>query len=183
MADTTEPIAVIAWVGMGSNQQEPRFQVARARSALNGLPETRLAWVSQDYLSEPIGGVAQAPFVNAVARLETRLSAAELLRALHQIEEGAGRRRAVELVWGPRVLDLDLLLYGELQSQDSGLRLPHPEIAHRAFVLRPLADYDAQMSIPGLGTIAELLPAVAEQKLWPLPAEADDSTRGLRQSC
>lgn len=172
---------MIAWVGIGSNLQEPRLQVMRARNALAALPASRLDWVSGDYLSAPIGGVAQPPFVNAVARLETWLAPNELLRALHDIEEQAGRRRAIELVWGPRVLDLDLLLYGELQCQEPSLYLPHPEIANRAFVLRPMADYDPNMRIPGAGSIADLLPAVAGQSLSPLPVQQD--SEDLRRSC
>ncbi len=174
---------MIAWVGIGSNLQEPRVQVARARMALAALPQSRLDWISQDYLSEPIGGVAQPAFVNAVARLETSLPPQDLLHALHAIEEQAGRQRTLELVWGPRVLDLDLLLYGDLCSEDSNLRLPHPQIAHRAFVLQPMADYDQTLVIPGLGTIAQLLPAVADQRLALMPAPTEPGSAEVRRSC
>ncbi|WP_312274617.1 2-amino-4-hydroxy-6-hydroxymethyldihydropteridine diphosphokinase [Candidatus Igneacidithiobacillus taiwanensis] len=182
MAERTESAAVIAWIGIGSNLAEPRLQVARARLALAELPDSRLDWVSDDYWSEPVGGVVQDPFVNAVARLETRLPAEQLLPALHLIEAKAGRRRAQEQVWGPRILDLDLLLYGELQSQEPRLRLPHPEIARRAFVLRPLADYDPELLIPGLGKVSALLPAVAMQRLWRISGEAGASAR-IGQAC
>ncbi|UTV81838.1 2-amino-4-hydroxy-6-hydroxymethyldihydropteridine diphosphokinase [Acidithiobacillus sp. YTS05] len=183
MAETRKAAAVIAWVGIGSNLQDPRVQVARARAALAALPQSRLDWVSQDYLSEPIGGVAQPPFVNAVARLETFLSPKDLLQALHSIEEQAGRQRTLELVWGPRVLDLDLLVYGDLRSEEPGLRLPHPQIAHRAFVLQPMADYDPGLMIPGLGTIAQLLPAVADQRLAPVPSPTEPGSAEVRRSC
>ncbi|MDD3760243.1 MAG: 2-amino-4-hydroxy-6-hydroxymethyldihydropteridine diphosphokinase [Acidithiobacillus sp.] len=183
MAEKRKFAAVITWVGIGSNLQDPRVQVARARAALAALPQSRLDWVSQDYLSEPIGGVAQPPFVNAVARLETFLSPKDLLQALHSIEEQAGRQRTLELVWGPRVLDLDLLLYGDLHSEEPSLRLPHPQIAHRAFVLQPMADYDPGLIVPGLGTIAQLLPAVADQRLAPLPPVAQSDNAEIRRSC
>ena len=183
MAETRKCAAVIAWVGIGSNLQEPRLQVARARMALAELPESRLDWVSDDYLSEPIGGIVQPPFINAVARIETCLPPKELLHALQNIETQAGRRRAIELVWGPRILDLDLLLYDDLQYQDETLRLPHPEIARRAFVLRPMADYDSNLHIPGVGTLAELLPAVASQNLTPLALETNHARHDLRRLC
>ena len=101
-----------------------------------------------------MGPQDQPDFVNAVAGLETTLAADELLAALHAVERRAGRRRVVR--WGPRVLDLDLLTYGEQQIDLPGLRVPHPGIRHRNFVLLPLLSVAPDLEIPGLPPLRRL---------------------------
>jgi 2-amino-4-hydroxy-6-hydroxymethyldihydropteridine diphosphokinase len=146
-----------AFVGLGSNLAEPQDQVRRAFTALARLPATRLVAASPLYVTAPVGPADQPDYINAVARLETRLSPLELLAGLLGIEAAHGRRRDGTR-WGPRTLDLDLLLYGQDEIELPGLRLPHPEIRHRAFVLVPLADVaPAALRIPGQGALGDLL--------------------------
>jgi 2-amino-4-hydroxy-6-hydroxymethyldihydropteridine diphosphokinase len=111
--------------------------------------------------------VEQPAFVNAVAALATRLSPRELLDALLAIERARGRHRDGTR-WGPRVIDLDILLYGEISVDEDGLRIPHPHIAERAFVLLPLADLDANLSVPGHGRVRDLLDRVDSQGCVPV---------------
>ncbi|MCE5393795.1 MAG: 2-amino-4-hydroxy-6-hydroxymethyldihydropteridine diphosphokinase [Acidithiobacillus sp.] len=170
MADNERLAApVIAWIGLGSNLQEPVLQLAKARQALARLRHTELLWHSRDYLSKPVGGVPQPDFLNAVSCLRTHLGPQTLLMALQEIEEQAGRSRSREIPWGPRVLDLDILIYGDLQLTKADLQIPHPQIARRAFVLLPLAEYDPNLEIPGLGKVHERLGAVSDQLIWPYP--------------
>lgn len=180
MADQTRHSAldtgVIAWISIGSNLQQPVTQVRRALTALTTLPETTLLWQSQLYATDPVGSVEQPAFINAVARLSTHLSAFELLHQLQELETIAGRRRAAEIYWGPRVLDLDMLSYGDYQSSDPQLRLPHPRLHERAFVLVPLAEFDAQLTLSGCGCIAEHLLRVSDQGVRRLVESADHSS-------
>lgn len=158
----SEP-AVIAWISIGSNLAQPVQQVQMAAQALAELPDSELLWRSHLYRTAPVGGVEQPAFINAVARLQTRLSAPVLMQNLQNLEAVAGRQRSAEVFWGPRILDLDLLSYGNLISHDPGLRIPHPRISERAFVLIPLAEFDPALNLPGCGCIADHLPAVAGQ--------------------
>lgn len=145
-----------AYVGVGSNLREPRGQVEQALARLAELPLTRLVSRSSCHATKPVGPVAQPDFVNAVAGLLTQLAAGDLLRELHALERALGREPAPER-WGPRVIDLDLLVYGRERRDDPGLTLPHPGIAERAFVLVPLAEIAPDLEIPGLGRVAALL--------------------------
>lgn len=146
---------VPAYVGLGSNLDDPRAQVARAVAALGGLPETHVVLTSSPYRSKPFGPIEQPDFVNAVAALLTRLEPAQLLRHLKTIESGLGRERPV-VRWGPRRIDLDLLVYGAARIAEPDLVVPHPGIAERAFVLVPLAEIAADLVVPGLGRVKEL---------------------------
>ena len=149
----------LAYVGLGSNLADPGHQVCRALEALDRLPASRLVAVSDLYATAPVGPQDQPDFVNAAACLETRLSPLDLLAALLAVEAAQGRRRDGTR-WGPRILDLDLLLHGATTLDLPGLRLPHPEIGRRAFVLIPLADVaPLELSIPGQGTLGQLLSA------------------------
>lgn len=148
-----------AYVGLGSNLDDPIAQVERAMAALDGLPHSRVRARSRLYLSPPMGPSDQPDYVNAVAELETRLAPLALLEALHEIEQAQGRVRTRH--WGERVIDLDLLLYAELRLDSAALQLPHPGIAARAFVLRPLAELAPEVQIPGQGALADLLAARA----------------------
>jgi 2-amino-4-hydroxy-6-hydroxymethyldihydropteridine diphosphokinase len=164
--------AVVAYVGIGSNLHAPELQVRRAFEALAGLPSSRLVACSALYRTAPVGPRDQPDYVNAAACLETRLSAPDFLAALQQVERSRGRVRDGSR-WGPRILDLDILLFGDLRVDRPGLHLPHPELANRAFALVPLADVaPADLSVPGLGALAELLarcPRLGVERLEPGP--------------
>jgi len=146
----------IAYVGLGSNLAEPRRQVEAALQRLSELPRTNLSARSKLYATEPWGHRDQPPFVNAVAALDTQLSARELLDALLSIERQAGRERNGER-WGPRILDLDILLLGDSQIDEPALHVPHPRLHERAFVLVPLAELAPSLYIPGAGRVIDLL--------------------------
>ncbi|HHH36752.1 MAG TPA: 2-amino-4-hydroxy-6-hydroxymethyldihydropteridine diphosphokinase [Gammaproteobacteria bacterium] len=147
---------LLAYVGLGSNLEDPRAQVARTFPELDALPETRCVARSSLYLSKPLGELPQPDYVNAVAALETRLSPHRLLAGLQALEQRRGRVRG-GLRWGPRILDLDLLLYAGVVLDDPGLTLPHPGLSQRDFVLYPLQEIAPGLSIPGLGSLAELV--------------------------
>lgn len=147
---------VRAYVGLGSNLGSPARRVSDALDSLAGLPETRLCDVSRLYRSAPWGVTDQPDFINAVAALDTELSPGRLLAGLQSIEEAAGRVRTGAR-WGPRVLDLDLLLYGDATSDGERLTLPHPRMHERAFVLVPLLEIAPGIRIPGRGDAAACL--------------------------
>jgi len=149
-----------AYVALGSNLDDPRTQVLRGFEALASLPDTSLVARSRLYRSAPWGVAEQPEFVNAVAELETRLTPLDLLGALLAIERSAGRERD-RARWGPRVLDLDLLLYGNAVLDQPGLTLPHRYLHERAFVLLPLADLAPELEVPGRGRVRELLARLA----------------------
>jgi 2-amino-4-hydroxy-6-hydroxymethyldihydropteridine diphosphokinase len=145
------------YIGLGANLDDPRQQIERALSELNALDETWLVAVSPRYRTAPVGPADQPDFINAVARLETRLSPPALLAALQQIERRHGRIRGGRH-WGPRPLDLDILLIGAQVLNVPGLRVPHPRMHERAFVLVPLADIaPMELMIPGHGPLRLLL--------------------------
>ena len=141
-----------AYVGLGSNLQEPTRQLENAFEMLAGIPDTRLISKSSLYRSAPFGGVEQPDFVNAAAALMTRLAATEMLRELQRIEGEQGRERG-DVRWGPRVLDLDLLVYSDQKIDEQDLIIPHPGIGERNFVLLPLVEVAPGLNIPGLGQI------------------------------
>jgi 2-amino-4-hydroxy-6-hydroxymethyldihydropteridine diphosphokinase len=161
-----------AYIGIGSNLQDPHAQVLAARARLAGLPQTRLVLASPLYASRPLGPVVQPDFVNAVAGILTRLDAATLLGELRGIETALGRP-AQRQRWGPRVIDLDLLSYGRERRPDGALVLPHPGIVERNFVLYPLADIAPDLDLPGLGRVAELKGRVASAGLTLLQAHGE----------
>ena len=144
-----------AYVGIGSNLQDPARQVRRALAALEGLPRTACILRSPLYRSKPLGPVAQPDFVNAAAGFLTQLTAPELLKALRAVESQFGRPEVHEH-WGPRIIDLDLLAYARERRTEPELTLPHPGIPERNFVLYPLADLAPDLELPGLGRVAEL---------------------------
>ena len=147
---------VRAYVGLGSNLNDPRTQIHSALAALDAIPATCCVAYSSLYRSKPMGPQAQPDYLNAVAALDTRLSAEDLLRELHLIEEQHGRERGPER-WGPRTLDLDLLLYGDSQLEGDSLTVPHPGLSERNFVLYPLHEIAPQLHIPGAGSLQTLL--------------------------
>ena len=145
-----------SYIGLGSNQGNPEAQLTSALAALNGCPDTILVRHSSFYRSKPLGPSDQPEFINAVALLDSRLSAMALLARLQSIENRQGRVRAGEK-WGPRTLDLDMLLYGDKIIAEPGLIVPHPEMRHRNFVLIPLLELAPDIEIPGLGRADDLL--------------------------
>lgn len=151
---------VRAWVGIGANLEDPRQQVETALCELAALPSTRLVRASSRYRTPPMGPPDQPDYVNAVAELETALAPLALLDELQRIELAHRRQRGAER-WGPRTLDLDLLLYGDERLDLPRLIVPHPGIADRAFVLVPLAEIAPDLSIPGLGPIRRLVVEVS----------------------
>jgi len=139
----------IAFIGLGSNLEDPRSQLQRAFAELDGLPDTRLTARSSLYRSAPLGYPDQPEFVNAVARIATALTPQALLQGLLQIEHRHGRERTFRNA--PRTLDLDVLLYDDKQLHEHGLTLPHPQMHLRAFVLQPLLEIAPNVDIPGIG--------------------------------
>ena len=156
-----------AYIGLGSNLSDPAAQVRGAVRALASLPQTRLVVVSRLFGSRPMGVAGQPDFVNAVAGVLTQMTARQLLRALQSLELAAGRP-AVREHWGPRIIDLDILLFGAEQSAGPELVLPHPGVVERNFVLYPLADIAPDLEVPGRGRVRELLARVPTDGVWPL---------------
>lgn len=146
---------VTAVVALGSNLDHPEAHVRRAFGDIAALPQTLVSARSPLYRTAPVGYADQPPFVNACARIETRLGARELLDGLLGIERRHGRERGVPD--GPRTLDLDVVLYGGATIDEPGLCVPHPRAHERAFVLAPLVDVWPEAVIPGKGAAKELL--------------------------
>lgn len=149
-----------AFVALGSNLQDPVKQVEKAFAALSRLPHTELIKRSALYRTAPVDcpskdGATIPDFINAAAEIKTALSAQDLLIALHAIEDDAGRERPY--VNAPRVLDCDLLLYDDLEIETDSLRVPHPRMHSRGFVLLPLFEIAPQLSMPIHGKIAALI--------------------------
>ena len=155
------------FIALGSNQADPAAQVTRAFEALQQLPHSRLLARSSLYLSAPLGPQDQPAFINAVAMLDTTLAPDTLLDALQAIEQRAGRVRKAER-WGPRILDLDLLLYANRIIDTPRLQVPHYHMHARSFVLYPLAELAPDLSMPDGTPLSELLeacPAAGLQRL------------------
>jgi len=157
----------IAFVGIGSNLEEPTQQVTRAFAELDGLPHSRVVARSSLYRSAPLGHTEQPDFVNAVAQLETGMPAERLLDELQALESRHGRQRS--FANAPRTLDLDLLLFEKLQVKTERLTLPHPRMHERAFVLEPLLEIAPRASIPGIGTARDALDKLAGQAVQKIP--------------
>ncbi len=147
------------FIGLGANLHQPLQQLQTAALALRQLPDTQLIAISSLYGSKPMGPQDQPDYVNAVAQLVTSLSPHQLLDALQQIEQTQGRTRKAER-WGPRTLDLDILLFGELQLNDERLTVPHYGMHLREFVLYPLAEIAPTLELPTHGTLSGLLAKV-----------------------
>lgn len=145
-----------AWIGLGANLGDRASTLDAALERIDALADTGLDRVSRYYFTAPWGETDQPEFLNAVAVVTTRQSAADLLHALLKIESDLGRERRGKR-WGPRVIDLDLLLHGEARIDEPDLVVPHPRMADRAFVLVPALELDAGLSIPGRGRADALL--------------------------
>jgi len=157
-----------AWIGLGANLGKRAAKLDAAVERIDQLPDTWLQAVSRYYRTPPWGQSDQPEFLNAVARVQTALGAGRLLRALLAIESQLGRTRTGRR-WGPRAIDLDLLLYGEEHIEQPDLVVPHPRLHQRAFVLVPLAELAPDLVVPGQARVDALL------------AQLDDNERaGIR---
>ncbi len=146
--------ALPAFIGLGSNLDDPVAQIKRAFELLATIPDTEVVAQSSLYQSPPFGPVEQPDFVNAVAKVQTFLDAPTLLQQLQGIERSQGRIRGER--WGPRILDLDLLVFSDQEIDEPNLEIPHPGIAERNFVLLPLREIAPELVIPGLGSVSDL---------------------------
>jgi 2-amino-4-hydroxy-6-hydroxymethyldihydropteridine diphosphokinase len=149
-----------AYVGLGSNLGDRQQTIDGALEALAAVPGVRVVAVSTLIDTEPVGPVDQPRFLNGVAELATTLAARDLLDALLEVERRFGRRREGVPPQGPRTLDLDLLLYGQAEIDAPGLRVPHPRLHERRFVLEPLAELAPGLEVPGKGRVESLLARV-----------------------
>jgi len=148
---------MICYIGLGSNLNEPLVQLQNALQAIEKEADLQLLKVSDFYQSKALTLANTAPqndYINAVAMLETQLSAEQLLQILHKIEAAQGRERKEK--WGARTLDLDILLYGELNIHTETLIIPHAQLQYRNFVLHPLFEIAGAIDIPGLGDLSAL---------------------------
>jgi 2-amino-4-hydroxy-6-hydroxymethyldihydropteridine diphosphokinase len=148
-----------AYIGLGSNLQNPPEQIRMAVQAISKIPQSRVVKDSGLYLSKPMvppsGPVKQPDYYNAVVKIETGLGPYELLDHLQQIEHAQQRERGQH--WGPRTIDLDILMFDNLQTKDERLTLPHPGLHQREFVLYPLRNIDPALEIPGHGMLSDLI--------------------------
>lgn len=158
-----------AYIGLGSNLSDPRRQVENAFEALARIAETTLILRSRLWRSKPMGPQDQPEFINAAAGLLTTKTPRELLAELQAIERRMGKTEP-SMRWGPRLIDLDLLAIGDLQSDEPGLRLPHPGVHLRNFVLYPLAEIAADFRVPGLVRVRVLREKVSGEGIEQLAA-------------
>ncbi|HYK12378.1 MAG TPA: 2-amino-4-hydroxy-6-hydroxymethyldihydropteridine diphosphokinase [Burkholderiales bacterium] len=161
---------VTAYIALGANLEDPVVQVRAGLAALATLPDTQLLMQSSLYRTAPVGYADQPDFINAVAAVDTELSPRELLDALLAIELNHGRVR--QFANAPRTLDLDVLLYDDVEVNESGLTIPHPRMHERAFVLAPLAEIAPLCEIPGHGRVSDLLRGLDPQGVTRLAAGA-----------
>jgi 2-amino-4-hydroxy-6-hydroxymethyldihydropteridine diphosphokinase len=158
----------LAWIALGSNLDDPPAQLREALRQLQQTASIALELCSTFYRSPPLGPPGQDDYCNAVCRARTELPPLELLKVLQQIEDRIGRVRGSER-WGPRVIDLDLLLHDEEVLHSPELELPHPQLHRRSFVLVPLVEIAPEIVVPGRGAAKALLEAVGRNGVtsWP----------------
>jgi 2-amino-4-hydroxy-6-hydroxymethyldihydropteridine diphosphokinase len=150
------------FIGLGGNVGAVALTMQAAITDIKAMPETRVLACSSIYHSPAAGGIAQADYQNAVLEIATGVTPEVLLDELLRIERAHGRDRSQEQRWGPRRIDLDILLFGGLALDLPQLCIPHPRLAERAFVLLPLAELDKDLTIPGLGALMPLVQALDE---------------------
>jgi len=158
-----------AAIGLGANLGDAAATLREAIAALARLPATELLRTSRLYRTPAWGRTEQPDFINAVALVETALPPRELLDALLVVERSFGRVRLDGERWGPRTLDLDLLLYGDQVIDEPGLRVPHPHLHERAFALLPLVEIAPNARIPGVGEVAVIAAGMAADGIEGLP--------------
>jgi 2-amino-4-hydroxy-6-hydroxymethyldihydropteridine diphosphokinase len=159
----------LAAVGLGANLGDAAATLREAIAELARLPDCALLRASRLYRTPAWGRTDQPDFINAVALVEAGLEARDLLDALLSIERSFGRVRLEGERWGPRTLDLDLLLFGDAVIDEPGLRVPHPHLHERAFVLLPLAEIAPELRIPGLDKVSALAADMAADGIEALP--------------
>ena len=159
----------LAAIGLGANLGDAAATLREAIAELARLPRTELLRASRLYRTPAWGVTEQPDFINAVALVETTLSPRDLLDALLAIERSFGRTRLDGERWGPRTLDLDLLLHGDAMIDEPGLRVPHPHLHERAFALLPLAEIAPESEIPGIGMVGKLAAGMAVDGIEALP--------------
>jgi 2-amino-4-hydroxy-6-hydroxymethyldihydropteridine diphosphokinase len=150
---------VRAYIGLGANLADREGTIEQAVGLLGAEPGIEVVSVSSLRETEPWGRVAQPAFVNGAVAVETRLEPRALLGVLLDVERRLGRVRDER--WGPRTIDLDLLLYGDVVLDEPGLTVPHPRLHERAFALEPLQELDPELAVPGRGSVTDLLAALA----------------------
>ena len=161
---TISPSGVVVWIGLGSNMGQAADQVEQAIAALTDAPGLELTARSSLYRTAPVGNVDQADFINAVVRASCRIGCYVLLEALQEIEKRFGRTRDGER-FGPRSLDLDLLMYADQTVSSPQLELPHPRMHERLFVLEPLTEIEGDITVPGRGRLSALRQACLDQRV------------------
>jgi len=161
-----------SYIALGSNLERPEQQLKKAIIALQSLSESRFLTSSALYRSAPMGPQDQPDYINAVVKIETALQPLALLDQLQALEAAFGRVRGER--WGARVLDLDLLLYGDQVIDHPRLQVPHMGVSERAFVLLPLSELVDELLIPKQGLLSELVKRVEKAGLWRLPDESDE---------
>jgi 2-amino-4-hydroxy-6-hydroxymethyldihydropteridine diphosphokinase len=156
------------FIGLGGNLGNIAATLDQALLALNNIPQTRLVRQSRYYQTSAWGNTEQPAFINAVAQCDTHLAPLVFLSHLLSLEQHFGRERSATQRWQPRSLDLDILLFAELQMDSIGLTVPHPHMHARGFVLVPLAEIAPTLEIPGVGNIQSCLAAldVSDIKVW-----------------
>ena len=145
---------MLAYIGLGSNLDNPKAQLASAINALSECNDIDVMTLSSFYESKPLLDIPGPNYINAVCKIETKLSALDLLEVCQQIEDNQLRVREVK--WESRTIDLDILLYGEQIISNDRLNIPHPEMTNRAFVLVPLLEIEADLKVPLLGSVKGL---------------------------
>jgi len=149
---------VLAYIGLGSNLNGPKEQIEKALRVLSETKDIILLSVSSFYQSKPLLDMPGPNYLNVVCKIETDLSAIDLLNFCQEIEENQHRVRKVK--WGSRTIDLDILLYGDQILATKRLTIPHPEMINRAFVLLPLSEIEPGLKLPLLGPLKELLEGI-----------------------
>ncbi|MCP5143434.1 MAG: 2-amino-4-hydroxy-6-hydroxymethyldihydropteridine diphosphokinase [Gammaproteobacteria bacterium] len=169
-----------AFIGIGSNLESPAHQVLRAVSALAAIPGLQLLARSSLYASAALDHTEQPDYINAVAQVQWQASAQQLLLELQRLENDFGRVRTIR--WGPRIIDLDILLFGDESITSEALTVPHAGLAQRAFVLLPLAEIAPELVVPGLPPLAAMIadcPAPAAQRIVGSQAAANVTSTTL----
>ncbi len=153
------------YIGIGSNLGEPLDFVTQAINSIRSMRQSQLTGSSSLYRSEPLGEFAQDDYVNAVVRIDTSLEPTDLLLELQAIEQAFYRQRDPENPWGPRTMDLDIILYGNRRIDDSHLQVPHPRFTERLFVLEPMLEIAGDFYIAGYGSLSYLLQQAPDMRL------------------